>query len=357
VRGWTRRAAVPLIGSALLVTLPGGALAASGVIDVEGDPHIAWLAEHGITRGCGDGTSFCGEEAVTRRQAAAFLYRLAQARVVDAGTVGGYTAGELRGRTGPAGLAGERGAAGPQGERGAPGPKGDSGVAGVPGAAGAVGTLGPKGEAGAVGPQGAQGPKGDAGAQGAPGLPGAQGATGVDGAQGPKGDTGAAGAQGPKGDTGAIGPHGPQGDIGLTGPQGAKGDTGPAGPQGAQGAKGDTGLQGDTGATGPQGPQGIQGPVGPAATLTTARREAGPVGIADGDAVYPAHCLATERVLGGGYLLTGTLDNKLASSAEVTGSGPSLSSTAWEVHVRGAGGLGANGTIVTYAVCAPGTGI
>ncbi len=333
MRGWTRRAAVPLIGSALLVTLPGGALAASGVIDVEGDPHIAWLAEHGITRGCGDGTSFCGEEAVTRRQAAAFLYRLAQARVVDAGTVGGYTADELRGRTGPAGLAGERGAAGPQGERGAPGPKGDSGVAGVPGAAGAVGTLGPKGDAGAVGPQGAPG------------------------AQGPKGDTGAAGAQGPKGDTGAIGPHGPQGDIGLTGPQGAKGDTGPPGPQGAQGAKGDTGLQGDTGATGPQGPQGTQGPVGPAATLTTARREAGPIGIADGDAVYPAHCLATERVLGGGYLLTGTLDNKLASSAEVTGSGPSLSSTAWEVHVRGAGGLGANGTIVTYAVCAPGTGI
>lgn len=36
---------------------------------------ISWLANNGITTGCGDGTNFCPEDNVTRQQMAAFLRR------------------------------------------------------------------------------------------------------------------------------------------------------------------------------------------------------------------------------------------------------------------------------------------
>jgi hypothetical protein len=297
--GWTRRAAVPVIGALLLVTLPGGALAASA-IDDGGDPHVAWLAQHGITKGCGDGTSFCGAEAVTRKQVAAFLYRLAHGRVVDAGTLQGLGPEDLRGQAGARGPAGERGAAGPAGERGPVGPAGATGGTGPAGAPGAPGSTGP---AGPAGPQGAKGDKGDAGATGA---------TGATGPKGDRGDTGTTGA------TGATGEQGPKGDTGATG---AQGETGPAGPKG------------DTGAS------------GVAQTYIVPMSETIPSYVA-AVRVLTAPCLLGHRVLGGGHDVS-------AAGITVLASFP-LDATAWEVRVETtATSLTSGGTVTAYAVCAP----
>lgn len=47
---------------------------------------ISWLADNGITTGCGDGTAFCPGDPVTRQQMAAFMRRLAEKKVVNADT-------------------------------------------------------------------------------------------------------------------------------------------------------------------------------------------------------------------------------------------------------------------------------
>lgn len=58
---------------------------------------IAWLAEAGITKGCNPpaNTEFCPDEEVTREQMAAFIHRLADAGVVDAGSIGGFDSGDV----------------------------------------------------------------------------------------------------------------------------------------------------------------------------------------------------------------------------------------------------------------------
>jgi hypothetical protein len=301
--GWTRRAAVPVIGALLLVTLPGGALAAS-VVDDGGDAHVAWLAQHDITRGCGDGTTFCGAEAVTRKQVAAFLYRLAHGRVVDAGTLQGLGPEDLRGQTGARGPAGDRGAAGPAGERGPAGP------------AGAPGGAGPAGERGPAGPAGAPGGTGPAGAPGSTGPAGPAGLQGDAGVQGPKGDAGAAGPQGDKGDKGDAGAPGVQGPGGAVGPAGPTGDTGPQGPQGAAGVPGTYTVSTlDT---------------VPAADLTAY--------------TFTAMCLQGHRVLGGGHR------TNLAQFV-VPASLPLSSHAGWEVQVRQL--VTGGGSVTVYAVCAP----
>lgn len=49
---------------------------------------IAWLADNGVTKGCNPPTNdeFCPNDNVTRGQMAAFMQRLAEAKVVDAAT-------------------------------------------------------------------------------------------------------------------------------------------------------------------------------------------------------------------------------------------------------------------------------
>src|SRR5690606_27559857 len=58
---------------------------------------ITWLAHAGVTKGCNPPatTSFCPSDNGTREHMAAFMHRLAQNRVVDAGTREGMTAAEI----------------------------------------------------------------------------------------------------------------------------------------------------------------------------------------------------------------------------------------------------------------------
>ncbi len=60
---------------------------------------ITWLRDAGVTKGCNPpaNTEYCPDEDVTREQLAAFLRRLAENQVVDAATVEGFTAEQLRG--------------------------------------------------------------------------------------------------------------------------------------------------------------------------------------------------------------------------------------------------------------------
>ncbi len=60
---------------------------------------IVWLSDNGVTKGCNPpaNTEFCPKDNVTREQLAAFMRRLAENQVVDAGTVGGLTADQLKG--------------------------------------------------------------------------------------------------------------------------------------------------------------------------------------------------------------------------------------------------------------------
>lgn len=140
---------------------------------------IAWLATNGITEGCGEGDTYCPSDEVTRAQIASLLRRMAEAGVVDAATVGGLTADQLRGQAGPAG------------------PRGPQGPAGADGADGATGPAGPTGADGAAGPPGESGPPGPAGPEGPAGAPGAPGAPGPTGPPGPPGPQGDAGPPGP----------------------------------------------------------------------------------------------------------------------------------------------------------------
>lgn len=56
---------------------------------------VEWVADAGVTLGCGDGSNYCPTDNVTRQQMAAFLHRLAVNRVVDAATVQGKAPGDL----------------------------------------------------------------------------------------------------------------------------------------------------------------------------------------------------------------------------------------------------------------------
>ena len=55
---------------------------------------ISWLADAGVTLGCGPNV-FCPKDNVTREQMAAFMRRLADNQVVDAGELGGFEADQL----------------------------------------------------------------------------------------------------------------------------------------------------------------------------------------------------------------------------------------------------------------------
>lgn len=107
---------------ALVVLVPAGVWAAGRFTDVPDSnifqADIEWLADAGVTKGCNPGegnTEFCPKDEVTREQMAAFMNRLANNRVVDAGTLQGLSPADLQGQQGP------------KGDKGDPGPKGDKG--------------------------------------------------------------------------------------------------------------------------------------------------------------------------------------------------------------------------------------
>jgi hypothetical protein len=183
-----------------VIAAPTAAFATHRYSDVPDDSIYAAaldrLAASGVVKGCTT-TTFCPQDDVTRGQLALLLDRQSGkgdvAPSVNAFTVMGMTAEQLRGQTGA------------QGPAGATGTKGDTGATGATGAQGAAGT---KGDTGASGPQGTAGPKG---------------ATGADGT---KGDTGASGPQGPAGPKGATGADGTNGVDGTNGADGADGADG-----------------------------------------------------------------------------------------------------------------------------------
>lgn len=73
---------------------------------------IEWVADAGVTLGCGDGTNYCPTDSVTRQQMAAFMHRLAVNQVVDAATVQGLEPADLKGDSGPQGPKGDPGVVG-----------------------------------------------------------------------------------------------------------------------------------------------------------------------------------------------------------------------------------------------------
>jgi hypothetical protein len=114
-----------LIGMALGLFVALIPLAAYGAVslfdDVPDDgifvEDINWMKTTGVAVGCNPplNTEYCPTDFVRRDQMAAFLHRLAANQVVDAASVEGLTAEELRGQTG------DTGPAGPQGREGDPG--------------------------------------------------------------------------------------------------------------------------------------------------------------------------------------------------------------------------------------------
>ena len=98
-----------LVAALALLVVPVVAMGAGGFDDVADDNifwrDIRWMQESGITLGCNPpaNTNYCPSSNVTREQMAAFMHRLADNRVVDAATVEGFTADELRGQQGEAG--------------------------------------------------------------------------------------------------------------------------------------------------------------------------------------------------------------------------------------------------------------
>jgi hypothetical protein len=59
--------------------------------------NIGWLAESGVTKGCNppENTLYCPDRPVSRGELAAFLQRLSTNRVVDAGSVDGFSGENL----------------------------------------------------------------------------------------------------------------------------------------------------------------------------------------------------------------------------------------------------------------------
>jgi hypothetical protein len=82
-----------VVTSALLI--PGVAWASNRFIDVSDantfHEDITWMADAGVTMGCNPPANdkFCPDAFVTRQQMAAFMHRLAQNKVVDAGRLDG----------------------------------------------------------------------------------------------------------------------------------------------------------------------------------------------------------------------------------------------------------------------------
>lgn len=118
-----------IVIAAALVLWPSISDASHTFDDVDDDnvfhADIDWLAANGVTRGCNpsDGnTKFCPNNYVTRGQLSAFMRRLAENQVVDAGTIQGLTPDDLAGVEGPPG---------PQGDPGVPGPQGPAGMDGA----------------------------------------------------------------------------------------------------------------------------------------------------------------------------------------------------------------------------------
>lgn len=69
-----------IIAVAMLLVIPGVASATHIFTDVaDGSTHapgIEWVANAGVTAGCGDGSTYCPNDAVNRAQMATFMYRL-----------------------------------------------------------------------------------------------------------------------------------------------------------------------------------------------------------------------------------------------------------------------------------------
>lgn len=65
---------------AAVMLIPGIAWASHSFTDVPtsdwAHADIAWLKDTGLTNGCGDGTTFCPEDSVKRKELAAFMHRL-----------------------------------------------------------------------------------------------------------------------------------------------------------------------------------------------------------------------------------------------------------------------------------------
>ena len=98
-----RQLSVAVVAGAMLVSATTVA-AANGLVtfrDVDpGSAHadaIDWLSDTGVTVGC-ETDAYCPDEEVSRAQLASFLQRLAKGEIVDAGSLEGQTADELRGR-------------------------------------------------------------------------------------------------------------------------------------------------------------------------------------------------------------------------------------------------------------------
>lgn len=114
-----RRLGIATIGVVLAVLIPTIAIAQASFPDVPPGyvhaPGIDWVADAGITAGCGGG-DYCPTNPVTRAQMATFLYRASGhapgiAPSIDAATVQGLGPDDLRGEPGPSGhlaLAGQR---------------------------------------------------------------------------------------------------------------------------------------------------------------------------------------------------------------------------------------------------------
>ena len=100
---WLRIALVVAVTAA--VVAPVSVFATDSFTDVPDSNNfsedIAWLSDAGVTKGCNPPANdeFCPKVKVSREQLAAFMHRLAENQVVDAGTVGGLTADQLRGET------------------------------------------------------------------------------------------------------------------------------------------------------------------------------------------------------------------------------------------------------------------
>ncbi|HJR91714.1 MAG TPA: hypothetical protein VJ938_04695 [Acidimicrobiia bacterium] len=86
---------------AAILAIPMVVVASHDFVDVDDSnvfhEDIDWLADAGVTKGCNPpaNTEFCPSASVTREQMAAFLRRLAEGQVVDAGTLGGMTLQEI----------------------------------------------------------------------------------------------------------------------------------------------------------------------------------------------------------------------------------------------------------------------
>jgi hypothetical protein len=84
-----------ILGLVPLIAAPLTAVASHTFSDVP-DSHtfhsdITWLADAGVTKGCNPSanTNYCADDEVTRGQMAAFMKRLAEGRIVDAGQLDG----------------------------------------------------------------------------------------------------------------------------------------------------------------------------------------------------------------------------------------------------------------------------